>query len=132
MQKRLAEEVTRFVHGEDALAKALETTEKLFTQQHADADSLSVEDLQSLEGIVHMDFSKSLIKSGVDVVTFLTETKILPSKGEARKMIQNGGILINRRKVDNIQLTIDSSHLLHHKYVLVQKGKKNYYLVKAF
>ena len=131
LQKKLAEEVTRFVHGDEALAKAIETTEKLFSQQHASAESLSVEDLQSLEGIVHMDISKSLVEGGVDVATFLTETKILPSKGEARKMIQNGGIIINRRKVDNIQLTVDSSHLLHHQYVLVQKGKKNYYLVKA-
>ena len=131
LQKKLAEEVTRLVHGDEALAKAIETTEKLFSQQHASAESLSVEDLQSLEGIVHMDISKSLVEGGVDVATFLTETKILPSKGEARKMIQNGGIIINRRKVDNIQLTVDSSHLLHQQYVLVQKGKKNYYLVKT-
>jgi len=126
----LAEEVTRFVHGDAALSKALETTQKLFSQQQAPAESLSVEDLQSLEGIVHMDLSKSLIENGVDVITFLTEIKIFPSKGEARKMIQNGGVSINRRKVDNVQLPIDSSFLLHEQYLLVQKGKKNYYLVK--
>src|SRR6476619_33817 len=90
LQKRLAEEVTRFVHGDAALNKALETTQKLFSQQQAPAESLSIEDLQSLEGIVHMDISKSLIENGVDVITLLTETKIFPSKGEARKMIQNG------------------------------------------
>ena len=72
-----------------------------------------------------------MLESGVDVITFLTETKILPSKSEARKMIQNGGISINRRKVDNLQLPVDSTLLLHQQYILVQKGKKNYYLVKA-
>jgi len=131
LQKRLAEEVTRFVHGNEALAKALETTEKLFAQQQAPAESLSVEDLQSLEGIVHLEVSKSVLQDGVDVVTLLTDTKIFPSKGEARKMIQNGGVSLNRKKVDSIQLTVDSSFLLHDQYVLVQKGKKNYYLVKA-
>ncbi|MBD0288382.1 MAG: tyrosine--tRNA ligase, partial [Flavisolibacter sp.] len=56
---------------------------------------------------------------------------IFPSKGEARKMIQNGGVSINRNKVDSPQWTVDSSQLLHQKYLLIQKGKKNYYLVKA-
>lgn len=131
LQKRLAEEVTRFVHGEEAYGKAIETTEKLFAQHHAPAESLSVADLQSLEGIVHMDISKSLLEAGVDIITFLTETKIFPSKGEARKMIQNGGVSINRNKVDNLQLTVDSSLLLHDQFLLIQKGKKNYYLVKV-
>ena len=62
---------------------------------------------------------------------FLAETDILPSKGEARKMIQNGGISINRNKVDNIQFKIGQELLLHGKYILVQKGKKNFYLVEV-
>jgi tyrosyl-tRNA synthetase len=131
LQKRLAQEVTVFVHGENAYRKAMETTEKLFSQQQAPAESLSVEDLQRLEGIVHMDISKSLLEQGTDVVTLLTETAIFPSKGEARKMIQNGGVSINRRKVDSAQQTVDSVLLLHNQYLLIQKGKKNYYLVKA-
>jgi tyrosyl-tRNA synthetase len=131
LQKKLAEEVTRFVHGDEGYQKALETTEKLFTQQHAPAESLSVEDLQHLEGLAHIDVSKSLLEAGTDVVTLLTETKIFPSKGEARKMIQNGGVSINRHKVNNLQLTVDNAMLLHHQYLLIQKGKKNYYLVKA-
>jgi tyrosyl-tRNA synthetase len=131
LQKRLAQEVTVFVHGENAYRKAMETTEKLFSQQQAPAESLSVEDLQRLEGIVHMDISKSLLEQGTDVVTLLTETAIFPSKGEARKMIQNGGVSINRRKVDSAQQTVDSGLLLHNQYLLIQKGKKNYYLVKA-
>jgi tyrosyl-tRNA synthetase len=64
-------------------------------------------------------------------VSFLSETEIFPSKGEARRMVQSGGISINRKKIDNTQLIIESSLLLHGKYLLIQKGKKNYYLVKA-
>jgi tyrosyl-tRNA synthetase len=131
LQKKLAQEITVFVHGEEAYQKAIDTTDKLFAQQQAPAESLSVVDLQRLEGILHMDVSKSLIENGIDVVSLLTETRIFPSKGEARKMIQNGGVSINRHKVDNPQLTVNAALLLHGQYLLVQKGKKHYYLVKT-
>jgi len=131
LQKRLAQELTIFVHGVDEYNKALETTQKLFAQQNAPAESLSEEDLKSMEGIVHVDYEKSKLQSGVDVVNLLTETGIFPSKGEARKMIQNGGVSINRKKVDSLQMAVDSSLLLHGKYLLIQKGKKNYYLLTA-
>ncbi len=131
LQKRLAKEVTAFVHGEEELEKALQTTEKLFSQQNASADALTVDDLEGMEGVIKIDFSKDNLQTGTDVVSFLADTKILPSKGEARKMIQNGGISINRNKIDNMQLMVDSSLLLHSQYLLIQKGKKNYYLVKA-
>ena len=130
LQKRLAEEVTKFVHGEYELKKAIETTGKLFANQHA-AEDLTIEELEGMEGIVKIDFAKDKISSGIDVVTFLAETKIFPSKGEARKTVQGGGISINRKKIDNFQLSIETSLLLHNKYILVQKGKKNYYLVNC-
>jgi tyrosyl-tRNA synthetase len=131
LQKKLAEEVTAFVHGKNELEKAIETTQKLFSNQSATADSLSIEDLEAMEGVVKSDFSKEKIAAGVDIVSFLAETGIFPSKGEARKMVQGGGISINRKKEDNVQLAIDKSLLLHNTYILVQKGKKNYYLIKA-
>ncbi len=65
------------------------------------------------------------------MVRFLAETGILPSKGEARKLIQNGGISINRNRVENIQLHIGPEMLLYEKYILIQKGKKNFYLIEA-
>jgi tyrosyl-tRNA synthetase len=71
------------------------------------------------------------LQAGVNVVNLVTETAIFPSKGEARKLIQNGGLSINREKITDAQLQVDSSHLLHDKYILLQKGKKNYYLVIA-
>lgn len=130
LQKRLAEEVTKFVHGETELNNAIETTQKLFANQTATAESLSIEDLESLEGIVKLDFSLNKLNAGIDIVSFLAETNTLPSKGEARKMVQNGGIQINRKKVDDLQMLITVDMLLHNKYLLVQKGKKNYYLIE--
>jgi tyrosyl-tRNA synthetase len=129
LQKTLAKEVTIFVHGEDEYNKAVETTEKLFTSQNATAESLTAEDIEGMEGVIKADFAKEKIDAGIDVVSFLAETNIFPSKGEARKMVQGGGVSINRKKIDNMQLAIDNSFLLHSKYILVQKGKKNYFLV---
>ena len=131
LQKTLAKEITVFVHGEEEYNKAIATTEKLFSSQDAPAESLSEEDLEAIEGIVKCDYAAAKIATGIDVISLLTDTAIFPSKGEARKMIQNGGLSINRNKIDNAQLTVDSSLLLHKKYLLIQKGRKNYYLVKA-
>ncbi|MER3497846.1 MAG: tyrosine--tRNA ligase [Chitinophagaceae bacterium] len=131
LQRRLAEEITAFVHGKEELQAAIDTTQKLFANQTAPAESLSEEDLEAMEGIVKSDFFRHKIEDGIDVVSFLADTKIFTSKGEARKNILNGGVSINRRKVDDVQLQVTPSLLLHNKYILVQRGKKNYYLVKA-
>lgn len=131
LQKLLAKEVTTFVHGGKGLAEAIETSEKLFSNQNAPAESLSVEDLEGMQGVEKFDFAADKIAAGIDIVSFLAEAGIFPSKGEARKTVQGGGVKINRNKVEDIQLSVDSSLLLHGAYLLVQKGKKNYYLVKA-
>ena len=131
LQKKLAEEVTKFVHGEEELKKAIDTTERLFSNQHATAEDLTIDELEGMDGIIKIDFEKHKIAAGIDVVTFLAETKIFPSKGEARKTVQGGGVSINRKKIDNFQLPIENSLLLHDRYILVQKGKKNYYLVNC-
>jgi len=130
LQHSLAEQITSFVHGNEELGKAIETTKKLFTNQNASAESLSIDDLEGMEGVVKSDFSKVKLNSGIDIVSFLADANIFPSKGEARKTIQGGGISINRKKVSDVQMSIDTSLLLHNKYILVQKGRKNYYLVK--
>jgi tyrosyl-tRNA synthetase len=131
LQKKLAEEVTKFVHGEEELKKAIETTEKLFSNQHAPAEDLTIDELEGMDGIIKIDFEKEKIAAGIDVVTFLAETKIFPSKGEARKTVQGGGVSINRKKIESIQQSIENNLLLHDRYTLVQKGKKNYYLVNC-
>lgn len=130
LQRTLAREVTVFVHGEENYQKAIATTEKIFSDQSAPAESLSEQDLESIEGVARFDYSRDKISNGIDIVSFLAETGILPSKGEARKLVQSGGISVNRRKVDNIQLAVNGQLLLHNKYILVQKGKRNYFLVK--
>ena len=131
LQKRLAREITTFVHGEDEYNKAVETTEKLFANQTAPVESLSVDDLEMMEGVVKFDYVADKVKEGVDVVSFLAETTIFNSKGEARKMVQQGGISINRSKVSDVSMKLNEDLLLHGKYLLVQKGKKNYYLVSV-
>lgn len=131
LQKRLAAEITAFVHSKKELDDALETTLKLFSSQEKNIENFSVEELESMEGIVQSHFSKAIITSGIDVVSFLADTNIFTSKGEARKMIQAGGVSINRKKIAEPATKIDATFLLHYKYLLVQKGKKNYYLVTA-
>ena len=132
LQKKLAEELTVFVHGKEEYEKAIETTQKLFSNTKAPVETLSIEDIESIEGIVKSDYDKSKITNGIDVLTFLTENNIFESKGAARKMLQNGGVSINREKIVDLQLMVSEKHLLHDTFILVQLGKKNYFLVKAF
>jgi tyrosyl-tRNA synthetase len=130
LQRALAREITVFIHGVREYQLALVTTEKLFNQTGL-VEDMTEQDLHELEGIVKCTFSIRELTQGVDAVRFLAETGILTSKGEARKMIQNGGISINRIKVENIQFNVNTELLLHEKYILVQKGKKNFYLVEV-
>jgi len=129
LQKALAKAVTTFVHGEEGYKVALADTEKLFANQSAPVESLTVEYFETLQGVSRFDYALSRINEGVDVVSFLAETGVFPSKGEARKLIQGGGVSINRKKVGDVKLIIDQSVLLQNKYILVQRGKSNHYLV---
>ncbi|HTF27829.1 MAG TPA: tyrosine--tRNA ligase [Flavitalea sp.] len=131
LQKVLAREVTTFVHGSAEYEKAIATTDKLFADMSAPASSLSEDDIASMEGVVRFDYPIESIRSGADLIGFLAESKILPSKGEARKMIQNGGISVNRVKIQDITHKISGDDLLHGKYIFIQKGKKHYYLVRG-
>ncbi|MFM7709522.1 MAG: tyrosine--tRNA ligase [Ferruginibacter sp.] len=129
LQKKLAEDVTAFIHGPEALQAALDTTQKLFASAKAPVNQLSPEDLESMEGIIQSSFPKEKLDTGTDALTFLTENGIFESKGAARKMIQNGGVSMNRVKLSDPNAIIGTERLLHQKYILVQVGKKNYYLV---
>src|SRR5690606_7623751 len=130
LQAELAKEVTGFVHGKEEYEKAVETTAKLFANANAPAESLSLDELEGMEGVQKFEYSLEKIKNGVDIVSFLSETGIFSSKGEARKMIQQGGVSINRKKVSVIEFEINSGLLLHDRYLLAQKGKKNHYLIE--
>ncbi|HRN47170.1 MAG TPA: S4 domain-containing protein, partial [Niabella sp.] len=108
----------------------VETTEKLFANQTKPAEEMSEEDLQGLEGVIKSFIESEKLNAGIDIVSLLAETQISSSKGEARKLIQGGGISLNRKKVSDVQQIVNTTNLLHEKYLLLQKGKKNYYLVE--
>ncbi|NSL90140.1 tyrosine--tRNA ligase [Chitinophaga solisilvae] len=132
LQKRLAEEVTLFIHGKENYDRALEISSVLFNKDTASLLlSLNEEDLLTLtEGLPSWEISKADIAAGKDIVSLLAESGFLPSKGEARKMVQGGGISVNKEKVPGVDFIINTSSLLKDKYVLLQKGK-NHFLVKA-
>jgi len=133
LQKRLAEEVTTFVHGKDNFNKAIRATDLLFSKDTLQIiASLSKEELDAtLTGVPAVEISKEhLAATNPDIVTFLAEAAILPSKGEARKMVQGGGISLNKQKVADVSAKVDLSLFINEKYLFVQKGKTNYYLVK--
>jgi len=129
LQRKLASEVTSFVHGQAELSKAIETTEKLFSNQQAPIESLSETDLEQIQGVIKVEVDKASLAEGIDIVSLLANTGIFPSKGEARKTIQGGGVSVNRKKIESVELKVDSSFLLHQRYILIQKGKKNYFLI---
>jgi len=134
LQKALAKDVTVRVHSETDFHSAVEASEILFGESATDAlKKLSEDDLLSVfEGVPQVEISKSELEGGINLIDFLSEkTKIFSSKGEARKMIQQGGVAVNKEKINEIQYVISSGHLLNNKHILIQKGKKNYYLIKS-
>jgi tyrosyl-tRNA synthetase len=134
LQKALAKDITVRVHSARDCEAAIEASEILFGKGTAETlTRLSEEDLLSVfEGVPQMQLAKTEIETGVNVIEFLSDkTNIFPSRGEARKMIQGGGVMLNKHKVDDINLSVNSNFLLNGKYILAQKGKKNYFLVKA-
>jgi tyrosyl-tRNA synthetase len=133
LQKRLAKEVTIFVHGEKEYDFAIQASELLFRNDTA-AILQSLTETQLLEimdGVPQVNVARADLEAGKDIISFLADTNILPSKGEARKMLQNGGISINKNKVESQDFVVGPSLLLRDQYIFVQRGKRNYYLVKA-
>ena len=133
LQKRLAKEVTIFVHGEKEYEFAVQASEMLFRNDTAAILQSLTEELllEVMSGVPQVDVARTELETGKDIISFLADTKILPSKGEARKMLQNGGISINKNKVESQELVVNSTLLLRDQYLLVQKGKNNYFLIKA-
>jgi len=131
LQKKLAEELTCFVHSRADFDFAVKASEILFGNATTEIlQSLSEEQLlQVMEGVPSIEIPRGSIDAGYEIVSFLADTQIFPSKGEARKMWQAGGLSINKAKISLEKTLVDNSDLLKDKYILVQKGKKNYYLV---
>ncbi len=132
LQKTLAREITCMVHSEQEYEKAAEASQILFGS--ASVEALKALDEQTLlqvfEGVPQFEMAKSEIEAGVDIIELTAEKcSVFPSKGEARKLIQGGGVAINKVKVADTARRIDSSDLISGKYIVVQKGKKNYFLI---
>ncbi len=134
LQKALAKDITMRVHSEEAYSFATEASELLFGRGTKESlQNLSEQDLQAVfEGVPQVNIPLSEIENGIPIIDFLSiNTNIFPSKGEAKKMLVGGGISINKDKVDDINTLIGKSNLIKEKYILAQKGKKNYYLIKT-
>ena len=132
LQHRLAEEVTRMVHGQDALDKAIKASQILFGRStEEDLRELDEETLLDVfNGVPQFDLSEANLEEEPEIVNFLAEeTEIFNSKGEARKMVQANGVSINKSKV-GLDKKIGRDDLIAGKFILAQKGKKNYYLVR--
>ena len=132
LQKRLAKEVTVMVHSQEDYDAAVETSNILFGNstsealKHLDEQTL----LDVFNGVPQFEVSREELSAGVKAIDLFTEkAAIFPSKGEMRKLVQSGGISVNKEKLTDQDMVIDCSSLLDEKYLLVQRGKKNYYLL---
>ena len=130
LQHKLAEEVTLLVHGEEDLHFARQASQILFGKATTEAlTGLSERQLlEVLDGVPRIEAPLSCVKEGADLVTFLVEHNVFSSKGEARKMLQAGGFSVNKEKIQGAEHQLQPDMLLQDKYILFQKGKKNYYL----
>ena len=132
LQKAIARDLTLRVHGEIEYNQAVEASEILFGK--GTTETLRLLDEKTLlgvfEGVPQSEISRTELEAGIGMVDFLSEkTGIFPSKGEARRMLKEGGVQINKEKALE-EMTITPSFLLNNKYILAQKGKKNYFLIK--
>jgi len=132
LQKRLANEVTLMVHSPEGLQTAIEASEILFgkgteeTLKKLDESTF----LSVFDGVPLFSIDREMLKKGINIVDLLGEiTAIFPSKGEVRRMIKGGGVNMNKNRIDDEAWTVLPGNLLNDRYLLVQKGKKNYYII---
>lgn len=132
LQRKLAQEITIMVHGEQAYKDAVGASQILFGNGTTDTlRSLNEQMLMDvMEGVPRFEVARENLSEGIKVTDLLVEeAAIFKSKGELRKLIQSGGISINKEKIEDTEFVINNSLLLADKYLLVQRGKKNYYLI---
>ena len=132
LQKRLAKEITTMVHSAKDYEAAVEASQILFSNKAADIlhkiDEPTL--LAVMEGVPRHDVDRNLIREGVKLIDLITEVApVFPSKGEMRKMTQGGGVSLNKEKVADPNMIVTEDMLLNGRYLLVQRGKKNYHLL---
>ncbi len=134
LQKRLAEEVTVMIHGREAYDASVEASQILFGKSTMDALKRIDEDtfLSVFEGVPTFTISKTELKEGIDILELMAvKSEIFPSKGEARKTVKGGGASLNKEKITSAEMIVNNDNLLNDKYMLFQKGKKNFFVVIA-
>lgn len=134
LQKRLAHEITVMVHSVEDYEAAVEASDILFGNTTSDALKKLDEDtlLAVFEGVPQFEISKDALAAGVRAIDlFVVNAAVFPSKGEMRKLVQGGGVSVNKEKLETPDRVITTADLLNDKYLLVQRGKKNYYLIIA-
>ena len=134
LQKRLAQEVTCMVHSQEAYEMAVEASAVLFG--NATSETLKKIDTATLlaifEGVPQFEIDTKDLSGEVKLMDLLTtQAPVFASKGEMRKMIQNGGLFINKEKITDTEAIATNNLLLNNTFILVQKGKKNYYLLRV-
>ncbi len=132
VQKALAKDITIRTHSEKDYETAVKTSEFLFGNGSleflADLDHEAV--LEVFDGVPQYALAKEKLDAGINILDLLAvETQVFPSKGEARKMLQGGGVSLNREKLTDSEQVITSASLINNKYLIAQRGKKNYYLI---
>lgn len=134
LQKALAKDITIRVHGEEGYNEAIKTTELLFSKDLGEKLSTLSEEiiLDMVEDNLKYTIAKTDIEANIPLIELMADKlEIFPSRGEARKMIKGGGVSLNMQKVTDTEATVSTTDLLQNSYLLVQKGKKNKYLVIA-
>jgi tyrosyl-tRNA synthetase len=134
LQKRLAEEVTVMVHSRSDYEGAVEASQILFGKGTTESLKKMSENtfLSVFEGVPVFDVNMEIINNGVTISDLCAEySQVLSSKGELRRLVTGGGLSLNKMKIDNPEMIIDNKLLLNNKYLLLQKGKKNYFLIRA-
>lgn len=132
LQKRLAEEVTVMVHSRADFEAAVEASTILFGKGTKDSLIKMDEDtfLSVFEGVPQFDLAAEKIESGIPVMDLLAvETQVFTSKGECRRLISGGGVSLNKEKIADVEQVIGTESLINNKYILAQKGKKNYFVI---
>ena len=132
VQKALAQDITIRTHSELDYETAVKTSEFLFGNGDlsflANLDHEAV--LEVFDGVPQFQLEKEKLNAGINILDLLAvETQVFSSKGEARKMLQGGGVSLNREKLNDIELVVNTDQLINGKYLIAQRGKKNYYLI---
>ena len=134
LQKRLAEEVTVMVHSRSDYEGAVEASQILFGKGTTESLMKMSEStfLSVFEGVPVFDVGMDLLLKGVSIADLCAEhSQVFPSKGELRRLVQGGGLSLNKVKIENPDMVVLKEMLLNNKYLLIQKGKKNYYLIRV-